>query len=60
MKVSDELIADRSNQSLTSRYSLTSGVKPFATNDEWYFHMRFKDSAGVTPTMRRNGVGTAQ
>jgi len=28
------------------------GVKPFATTDEWYFHMRFRDGmAGVTPLL---------
>ncbi len=44
-------------------HPITRGVKPFATNDEWYFHMRFKDSDNVIPilaavappdTMRRN------
>jgi hypothetical protein len=26
------------------------GVKPFSTNDEWYYHMRFRDNMeGVTP-----------
>ncbi len=28
------------------------GVKPFAINDEWYYHMRFKDDMeGVTPIL---------
>ena len=31
---------------------ITNGVKPFSTNDEWYFHMRFKDNMeGVTPIL---------
>jgi hypothetical protein len=30
-------------------HAVTSGVKPFSTNDEWYYHMRFRpDMAGVT------------
>ena len=37
-------------QSLPS-HPITQGVKPFATNDEWYFHMRFKDSEKVTPIL---------
>lgn len=29
------------------KHPISSGVKPFSTNDEWYFHMRFrKDNAG--------------
>ncbi len=31
---------------------ITNGVRPFSTNDEWYFHMRFKDSMdGITPIL---------
>jgi type 1 glutamine amidotransferase len=31
---------------------IANGVKPFSTNDEWYFHMRFKDNmTGVTPIL---------
>lgn len=31
---------------------ISNGVKPFSTNDEWYFHMRFKDNmTGVTPIL---------
>jgi putative membrane-bound dehydrogenase-like protein len=34
------------------KHAISSGVKPFATNDEWYFHMRFrKDMKGVTPIL---------
>ncbi len=34
------------------KHPVTSGVKPFATEDEWYFHMRFRDSMkGVTPIL---------
>ena len=50
-------------------HPVTRGVKPFKTNDEWYFHMRFRDGMkGVTPillavapdeTMNR-GEGTHQ
>lgn len=32
-------------------HPVTSGVKPFVTNDEWYFHMRFKDSDKVIPIL---------
>lgn len=33
-------------------HSVTSGVKPFKTNDEWYYHMRFRDGMkGVTPIL---------
>ncbi len=30
---------------------VTRGVKPFATNDEWYFHLRFNDDGKVTPIL---------
>lgn len=30
----------------------TRGVKPFSTNDEWYYHMRFREKMdGVTPIL---------
>ncbi len=32
-------------------HPITQGVKPFATNDEWYFHMRFNPTAKVTPIL---------
>ncbi|WP_153557609.1 DUF1080 domain-containing protein [Roseimaritima sediminicola] len=33
-------------------HPITRGVKPFAINDEWYYHMRFRDSMqGVTPIL---------
>ncbi|MEE2936749.1 MAG: ThuA domain-containing protein, partial [Planctomycetota bacterium] len=32
-------------------HPVTRGVKPFVTNDEWYFHMRFKDSDKVIPIL---------
>lgn len=33
-------------------HPITTGVKPFAANDEWYFHMRFKDDLShVTPIL---------
>jgi putative membrane-bound dehydrogenase-like protein len=28
------------------KHPVTNGVKPFSTNDEWYFHMRFNERAG--------------
>jgi type 1 glutamine amidotransferase len=31
-------------------HPITRGVKPFTLQDEWYFHMRFRDS-GVTPIL---------
>jgi len=34
------------------KHEVTRGVKPFAINDEWYYHMRFtKDQKGVTPIL---------
>jgi type 1 glutamine amidotransferase len=34
------------------KHSVTSGVKSFGSNDEWYFHMRFRDGMkGVTPIL---------
>jgi len=34
------------------KHPITRGVKPFAINDEWYYHMRFrKDMKGVTPIL---------
>lgn len=33
-------------------HPITRGVKPFAANDEWYFHMRFvPEMTGVTPIL---------
>ena len=32
-------------------HPITRGVKPFATNDEWYFHMRFNESDKVVPIL---------
>ncbi len=33
-------------------HPISSGVKPFSTNDEWYFHMRFRGGMkGVTPIL---------
>lgn len=35
------------------QHPTTRGVKPFAIQDEWYFHMRFPDSMkGVTPILQ--------
>jgi hypothetical protein len=34
------------------QHEVTRGVKPFKTNDEWYFHMRFREGMkGVTPIL---------
>ena len=34
------------------KHPITSGVKPFAVRDEWYFNMRFRpDMQGVTPIL---------
>lgn len=34
------------------KHPTTSGVKPFSTNDEWYYHMRFREKLkGVTPIL---------
>ena len=33
-------------------HPITRGVKPFKTDDEWYYHMRFRENmAGVTPIL---------
>jgi len=33
-------------------HPISSGVKPFKINDEWYFHMRFREGMkGVTPIL---------
>jgi len=33
-------------------HQVTRGVKPFKTNDEWYYHMRFREKMdGVTPIL---------
>lgn len=34
------------------QHAISHGVKPFATTDEWYFHMRFRDGMkGVMPIL---------
>ena len=34
------------------QHPVANGVKPFSTNDEWYYHMRFREGmAGVTPIL---------
>ena len=35
------------------QHPITNGVKPFTTNDEWYFHMRFRneDPGKLTPIL---------
>lgn len=34
------------------QHEVTRGVKPFKANDEWYYHMRFREGmAGVTPIL---------
>ncbi|GAB4135032.1 MAG: hypothetical protein Tsb009_00810 [Planctomycetaceae bacterium] len=32
------------------KHPIANGVKPFTINDEWYYHMRFRES-GVTPIL---------
>jgi type 1 glutamine amidotransferase len=33
-------------------HAITRGVRPFTTNDEWYYHMHFRDRMeGVTPIL---------
>ena len=37
---------------LAKNHPITRGVKPFFINDEWYFHMRFRDDMrGVVPIL---------
>ncbi|MFP6887401.1 MAG: PVC-type heme-binding CxxCH protein, partial [Opitutales bacterium] len=37
---------------LFPNHPISSGVKPFAINDEWYYHMRFRENLnGVTPIL---------
>ncbi|HZG24543.1 MAG TPA: ThuA domain-containing protein, partial [Chitinophagaceae bacterium] len=34
------------------KHPVTNGVKPFSLNDEWYYHMRFRENMnGVTPIL---------
>lgn len=33
------------------KHPISNGVKPFSTNDEWYFHMRFNDKDGKLTRM---------
>jgi type 1 glutamine amidotransferase len=39
-----------SQTELAQGHPITRGVKPFETNDEWYYHMRFKEQAEGGPT----------
>jgi hypothetical protein len=40
------------NYSQLPEHPITRGVKPFTINDEWYYHMRFRDGMrGVTPIL---------
>ena len=40
------------NYATLPKHAVTSGVKPFKANDEWYYHMRFRpDMKGVTPIL---------
>lgn len=40
------------NFSKLPEHPISSGVKPFTTNDEWYFHMRFRrNMQGVQPIL---------
>ncbi|NBW97179.1 MAG: DUF1080 domain-containing protein [Planctomycetia bacterium] len=41
-----------SQTQLAQGHPVTRGVKPFETQDEWYYHMRFQESAaGLTPIL---------
>lgn len=33
------------------KHPITSGVKPFSTRDEWYYHMRFTDDKSLVPIL---------
>ncbi|WP_236696154.1 ThuA domain-containing protein [Rhodopirellula islandica] len=33
-------------------HPITHNVEPFATNDEWYFHLRFSDQGKLTPILQ--------
>lgn len=34
------------------KHPVTNGIKPFTVNDEWYYHMRFRDDMkGITPIL---------
>jgi len=40
------------NYSALPDHAVARGVKPFSTNDEWYYHMRFREGLeGVTPIL---------
>jgi hypothetical protein len=40
------------NFSTLPKHPISNGVKPFSTNDEWYYHMRFRAGMkGVTPIL---------
>ena len=39
-------------EALLGNHPVTSGVQPFLTEDEWYFHMRFReDLSDITPIL---------
>ena len=43
---------------LAQGHPITRGVKPFETNDEWYYHMRFREPpAGLTPILIGRAAG---
>ena len=33
------------------KHVISSGVKPFTVNDEWYYHMRFAENADIIPVL---------
>lgn len=42
----------RANFVSLPKHEVTRGVRPFASNDEWYFNLRFRDGLqGVTPIL---------
>ncbi len=39
-------------ESTLAEHAVANGVQPFSTNDEWYFHMRFREGMeGITPIL---------
>jgi type 1 glutamine amidotransferase len=42
----------RANYREVPRHAVTRGVRPFSTQDEWYYNMRFRENMeGVTPVL---------
>jgi len=42
----------KADVSIIGKHPVVNGVKPFTIDDEWYYHMRFRDGMkGVTPVL---------